>query len=325
VRFHAATQCVGEGLFLERTRPIKHSMTAQLGSLAALATVALAGCTSKNSEPRALNPPGAFTLASMGYADQTLAPGTSPVASTTTTYSLPEGARQGNPLCYRLRLHYRARVSEQSGPGTITIWASTNDEAVAAIDLTVRRHGKKLEIVSSSVGLVEGGQRGASSGLDVEGTFSNFLVYGGVKPGLNELRFDVQQLGAARAESVTIYEDTALVVDRAGPAAIELVPSLKDRDIRVDEPFVVRYEIRNTGGVALAAGGKVVISVPEGVVVTGSAVHPVGRLPGGSSAEGEYRLIARRSGRHRIRLAASTWGGSPNVALAVNVSGDAGS
>lgn len=299
-------------------------MQKRMGMLAAFAAVALAGCTSDNPGSHALTPPGVFTLASMGHDNQILQPGESPFASTTTTYSLPEGARQGKPLWYRLRLHYGARLSEQSGPGTITIWASANDEAVAAIDLKVRRHGQRLEVVSSSVGLVEGGRRAASSRLDVEGTFSNFLVYGGVKPGLNELRVDVQQLGAARAESVTIYEDTALVVDEAGPATIELVPALEDRDVRVGKPFVFRYKIRNTGGVALAEGGTLVVSVPEGVIVTGPAVHPVGRVPAGSSAEGAYRLIARRPGRHRIRLTASTWGGSPNVALAVNVSGDAG-
>lgn len=267
-----------------------YPMTTRVGVFAAFAALALAGCASDNPGPQVLRPPGVFTLASMGHADQTLTPGKSSGASATTTYLLPEGARQGGPTWYRLRLHYRAKVSEQSGPGTITIWANANDEAVAAIDLEVRRLGQRLEVVSSSVGLVEGGKRGASSRLDVEGTFSNFLVYGGVRPGLNELRFDVQQMGAARAESVTIYEDTALVIDEAGPATIELVPALEDRDVRVGEPFVLRYEIRNTGGVALPAGGELAISLPRGVVVTGLEVHPLARVPGGGSAEGEYRL-----------------------------------
>jgi hypothetical protein len=217
-----------------------HRMMARVGGLAAFAALALAGCTSANPGSHVLTPPGVFTLASMGHDDKTLTPGKSFGASATTAYSLPEGARQGRPLWYRLRLHYRAKVSEQSGPGTITIWASANDEAVAAIDLKVRRLGKRLDVVSSSVGLVEGGKRRpAGSRLDVEGTFSNFLVYGGVKPGLNELRFDVQQMGAARAEWVTIYEDTALVIDGSGPATIAFVPALEDRDIRVGEPFVL--------------------------------------------------------------------------------------
>lgn len=283
--------------------------------------LALAGCSPNERESAALAPPGVFTLARLGHGDQVLIPGTSRIASSTLTYSLPEGARQGKPFWYRIRLHYRLTVAKDSGPGTITIWASTNDEAVAAVDFRTRRSAGKLEVVSSSVGLVQGSRRDLRSRLVWEGTFSNFIVHGGVRPGVNRLRFDLQEMGAARAESLTVYDDTAIVVDARGPASIELVPALEDRDIRVGEPFAVTYTIRNTGGVALPAGGELAIAVPPAMRVAGPRSRRLGRVPGGEAATGKFRLVARRAGTHEIKLSASTWGGSPIASLAVRVVG----
>lgn len=276
-------------------------------------------CGSSDHEERVLKPPGTFTLAWLGHGDQVLVPGSSRIASVEVPYSLAQGARQGRPTWYKIRLHYRLAISNDSGPGTITVWASTNGEPVAAIDFRTSRKGRALEVESSSVGLVDGSRRTAGARLVWNGVFTNFLVLGGVRTGVNRLRFDVQESGAARAESLTVYEDTAIVVDGRGPATIDIVPSLVDRDIHVGEPFLVRYTIRNSGGVALTAGGTLSIRVPDGVLAAGDLGHRLRRLRAGETLRGEFRLVARRPGRHRIELTTSTWGGSPSVTLAAQV------
>jgi hypothetical protein len=148
--------------------------------------------------------------------------------------------------------------------------------------------------------------------------FTNYFQYSGVRPGRNILTFAVSQQEGARIKSLRVFPDSGILVSPNGPSAVELTPSLSDRDIRVGEPFRLKFSVRSVGEAAVPAGGKVAISAGP-LRVIGPRSVKLGRIPVGRAEAGAFKLVGVRAGNAPITLLATTSGGTAEVRLAARV------
>jgi hypothetical protein len=269
---------------------------------------------------------GFWSLERMGYADQMITatemrdgyrPGTE-IAGRQFAFALPTGARQGPDDWYLFRLHYRLEIDERSGPGLITIGASSNGRAMAQILFRLSHSKAGLRVRGTSVGLVSGSQLRDEAQMTWEDVYTNFFQELGVRPGHSTLSVYVAQTEQAHVRSLRVFMDSGIIVTRNGPSSIELVPILRDRHIRVGEAFRVGYRVESVGASALPAGGTVTIQT-SGLDVIGAESARLGSIPAGRSATGSFQLVAARPGTFPITLQVSSWGGTRAVELAAKV------
>jgi hypothetical protein len=238
-------------------------------------------------------------------------------------FRLPAGARQGPRTWYLFKLHYRLVIDQSSGTGLIWVNATSNGRAMALLTFRTARRGGKLRVRSTQAGLVAGSKLEESKRTTWDGVYTNFFTLGGVRPGRSRLTIGVFQEQEARVRSLRVFADSGIIVTRNGPASVELVPVLHDRDIRVGEEFRVGYRVESVGESAVPAGGTVTIGA-VGLKVVGARSALLGRIPAGKNRLGFFRLVADRPGTFPISLQVSSWGGTPVVQLAAHVSAATG-
>lgn len=273
---------------------------------------------------------GVWTLERLGYFDQVIRRLGEPLdyhywraaGGRSVSVAFPPGAAQGKRGYYLLRLHYRLVFGTDSGDGLVELAGHANGGASALITFDVKGAGSELEVTRHGLGLVDGSFRDTARRRVWEGTYVNFIQNKGVRPGPGALWFSVAARGGAKVEEFRVFADSGIVYQRGGLADVRLVPSLRDRQIKVGEPFRVHYQLRNVGGTAVPAGGAIwVTDLAEGLCVFGADTNALARIPPHGAASGSFVLRAERPGRLRFALKASTFGGSPIARLAANVTG----
>ena len=201
-------------------------------------------------------------------------------------------------------MRYRLEIDEDSAPGLITVSSSSNGRTMAALDFRVLEPGSPPLVRGTAVSLT-GSKLRQGRKTTWEGTFANYFQYSGVRPGRNVLTFGVSQQEGARLKSLRVFPDSGILVTRNGPSAVELTPSLSDRDIRVGESFRLKFSVRSVGEAAVPAGGKVAISAGP-LRVIGPRSIKLGRIPLGRAETGVFKLVGERSGNSPITQRVTT-------------------
>jgi hypothetical protein len=138
-------------------------------------------------------------------------------------YLLPNAARQGPQAWYLIHLHFRIVFSSESRAGRAYVGASTGApsdlRASAQIIFKIARRGGRLWISSDSLGLVAGHRVREASLRTWTLKFDNYIPYAGVKPGLNELEFGLEQTKGVRIKRLQFFPDSGIRYSPYSPGA----------------------------------------------------------------------------------------------------------
>jgi len=191
---------------------------------------------------------GLWTLHELGYADEVRHGTTADYRRPRIFFRLPAGASQGPRNWYLVRLHVRVVLASDSGPGKVDVSATTDSAACALIELRVRRSAGHPPVAWPSVGIVDGSRSGPSPSGTVELRYANYLQAGGVRPGQNELDFQIGQHGSARVAEVRVFDDSGIEFTPLSPANVRLTAErASSAPVHVGERFAVRVAVRNRG------------------------------------------------------------------------------
>lgn len=192
---------------------------------------------------------GRLSLRSLGVPQLVIThPSRSVVQSQALRYRLPAGARQGAGRWYVMRLHFLLKLASTSGPGLIDISGETNGRSSDLDEVAVSRRRGVLQLAWNQVGLIDGRREGTTHGARLELTDRNVMVNAGVQPGLNTLRFQVEQYGKARLAQLTIFGDSGIIASRLSPGVLVLhVSAHPGPTIAVGQTLTVTARIDNRG------------------------------------------------------------------------------
>jgi hypothetical protein len=281
-----------------------------------IGALALAG-TGESGAPITIRHLGLSTLRELGYGDEVRHATRADYQRPRIFFALPASAAQGPHLWYLVRLHLRLVLAPDSGAGKIDVSATTNGAACALIEFRVAGPSK---VAWTSVGIVDGARSGASSSGTVELRYANYLQNSGVRPGQNELDFQIGQHGAARVAEVRFFDDSGIELSRLGPANVRLTARrASSGPVRVGRRFAVDFALRNPGGRA-ASGIRVSADYPAKLLslATRQPVR-VGLLRGGASATGQLVFVAKRAGKAPIFVSAQTSSNHPGDLVTVTI------
>jgi hypothetical protein len=265
-----------------------------------------------DQRPPLINTFGLWTLDRMAGGELTLDPGprSGPVSRLTTSpirYRLAEPARQGRPGWYLVRLHVRLELRAGSGRGFAFVGAHANGQTGAQLEFDTLRPADG--IAYSDVGLVTGARKRHFAGPGVEIVFMNYLPLAGVRGGLNELTFTLDQRGDIDVSRVSFLGDSGIVYSRLAPARLVLVtPDAPIRGVS-GQPISVPVRIRNAGG--RQASATVFLSAPVSGLKPAQAVVRFPKVAGGHTITRALRFTAGRPGKYIVTLAARTTSNRP--------------
>jgi hypothetical protein len=299
------------------------------GLIAALTPpAAIPAGASKSAAPQLIDTYGVWTLKRLGYGDRVLTPRPPELDRSRryrfgrVAYRLPRSARQGPQDWFRLHLRFRIRFTPGSA-GLAYVSASTSGRTCAQIKFVVSRERVEWD----ARGMVDGSTRGATSDRSVGLRFANYLQYAGVRPGENDLVFQLvgfpdpdsleeTQIGV---ESVRVFADSAIVSTPDGPARLRLRVSLPTRPIALGDTFALPFRLTNVGDLparrAWASAESTVPTVVESVGENRLARESILR---NRSLSGRFLFRALRSGKARLFiLGGSTTSNRPGTMVDV--------
>jgi len=263
---------------------------------------------------------GLWTLHELGYADEVRHGTTADYRRPRIFFRLPAGASQGPRNWYLVRLHVRVVLASDSGPGKVDVSATTDSAACALIELRVRRSAGHPTVAWTSVGIVDGSRSGTSPSGTVELRYANYLQAGGVRPGQNELDFQIGQHGSARVAEVRVFDDSGIEFTPLSPANVRLTAErASSAPVHVGERFAVRVAVRNRGERA-ARAIRVSATYPTKLLslATREPIR-VALLRHGASATRQLVFVARRTGTAPIFLSAETSSNHPGDLVTVKI------
>ena len=271
-----------------------------------------------SSHTRTIDHYGLTTLKQMGVDDQVLRrDGADSSTLKGVRFAFPPEARQGPRDWYILKLHYEMRIARDSGVGRIYLYAGTNGRSAAMIVFDVRkRKGGSIQVERSDIGIITGNERTSIDRFASRGQFENYLQIAGVRGGTSELSFKYLEFGKARIDYWKIYNDSGIERTRHGPSSISLIPEMHDRHIRVGDQFSIGYRVENDGGLAIPAGGTVLLRVDpaRSLLVKGSRSRVIGTIRGGEAVSGAFRIRAMSAGSIPAELEVSSQTGESSTA-----------
>jgi hypothetical protein len=288
--------------------------------LIAAAGAALTVTTARAESPVTIAAPGVWTLARLGYGEQTFR--VRPDIERQRTflrYRLPPGAHQGERTWYLLRLHFHIRFRGDSGNGAAYVSAATgsprNPGYSAQIRFDVRRTESGLVITSDSLGMVAGHQVRTTKRRAIDVRFANYMPYAGVRPGPNVLMVQVEQYQHAAVESLTLYADSAVELTRAGPARLDLGARLRPRLARVGRPATLELQLVNRGGSRTEPIDLSLRYQPGAVRTEKPVMRRLRPLAAGARTTVALQLVALRPGTHRVSVGAVSGLSHPEVTV----------
>ena len=286
--------------------------------VAALAIAGVAGLTGfagtgESSKPVTIGHVGMWTLHTLGYSDEVRHGTTADYGRPKIFFGLPAGAKQGPKDWYLVRLHMRVVIAPDSGPGKIDISATTDSAACGLIAFRVGRSTGGPTVTWTSVGIVDGVRSGTSVSGTIELRYANYLQIGGVRPGSNDLDFQISQHGSARVAEVRFLDDSGIEFSPLGPANVRLTAErASSAPVHVGQRFAVRVALRNRGERA-ARNIRVSVTYPTKLLslVTPTPIGVVARLRHEALAMRQLVFVARRAGRAPIFVSAETSSNHP--------------
>jgi hypothetical protein len=268
--------------------------------------------------PKLLSGYGEWSLTRLGYAGVKLRGGHGRQRASV-LYRLPSGARQGGNTWYLVALHFRIRF-EMPADGLAYVSALHNGFASAQIKF--RRETTRGEAVTiwNSVSLLTGPTRAATRKKVVTVRYRNYLPFAGVKPGVNVLTFQLEEIGTPGVADVRILADSSIDKRRDGPPLLKISAIPSSTRLKVGETGSVAVTVENVGGTALGKTG-VTIDVPEGAFeLMGRSTVSVMRLAPHQRFAHTFRVRALRRGPWELGVFGKSTSNHPAVAVMISVS-----
>jgi hypothetical protein len=261
---------------------------------------------------------GYWSLERLGYPEQDLTTGT-PTASA--QYTLPAGVRQGPRLWFVIHFHFRITISPDSGAGDVYVNAATADAVGSSVEFNVPVSGT-APVHWNTVDFIQGYRAHSTATRTIDVRNANYIPYRGVKAGLNQMTFQLQQYGSAKVESVQVFTDSALEWTKLGPARLGLRTSITPTKVRVGDLVAVHYRLLRSSG---RPGEFVTLSIApdEHAKVIGPRSVSYRRVA--VPRRGSFNLRARSAGDAEIRLSVDSASSTPSRSLSFRISRRSGS
>jgi hypothetical protein len=279
---------------------VRRVVAATLGVLVSGAAAGVATA----ARPVLIDRPGTWSLTRLGYGTIVLRENEATARTfASVRYRLPAGAVETQSRWYLFHLHYVVALRPDASAGEFNVAAATDGRYTASTIFTVRRRNGKLESTADDVGMVAGHVRRTSSALVREMRFDNFLAFGGVRPGLNELRFELTSNAVPMVRWVRILPDSAIVLTQRGPPAIGVELRAEGRRLRVGEASALEFVVRHLRGQPVAAA-KISLGYP----VSALRVSPTAKTLRWGSLEplhGRFLLTPTRAGNVTVSIEAT--------------------
>ena len=148
---------------------------------------------------------------------------------------LPEDAQQGPIDWWLLHTHFMIEFDPASGPGIVWVSAGTNNRIAVQLKITVRDPGRGF--LASRVELLNGPSRIFT--LDPTQTYSiaNYLQNRGVKPGHNELRFQLRKTEDVRVKRLVFLDDSSLIRIPVGTPKLDIDATFPEEEVVLGREF----------------------------------------------------------------------------------------
>jgi hypothetical protein len=221
-------------------------------------------------------------------------------------FVLPSDVSQGKPAWYLVRLRFEIEFDQQTGPGLVYVGASTNGRAAEMVKFKVRRDADdpRARIQWSTLDLIRGARHGTVQRREIIRDEKNYLQDRGVRPGMNVLRFEVEQLGDVKVRRIRVLEASGITVSDKRPPHLRLTTLLPDEPVVRGKVFAIGYRVRNDGDIAARKVGASMDSLSPHLRVLSHHGSRIRALRPGGEISGWFRLKATRTGAFRLSVMA---------------------
>ncbi len=219
----------------------------------------------------------------------------------TTQFNLPAYASQGPDTWYLIDFHFRVELELPLAPSARAyVGASTNGKTAAQVKLETYDLGNPI-LRWTSLQLIDGGVEGYTTSGVVEMRFLNYLNVQGVAPGRNRLTFWLEPLDGMRVRSFEIMRDSGILATQSGPPKLSLALNLPGIKVEAGKPFEIGYEL--TVDTLPARAVEVIPDLPDrGLRLIGPAASRFETVDG--NARGELKFEADRPGEYLVTVVA---------------------
>jgi hypothetical protein len=259
---------------------------------------------------------GNYTLARLGYGDQTLA-----VSPGMTRLSLPirfsADAHEGHGSWYVVHVHAVVRFAANADRGTAYLTTAINNGAASLVRLRPTLSNGLVSIAWDTGGLIHGFRHNTAAGPSVEVRDENYAQSASIRGGDGTLTFALQQFEGVSLESVTVLDDSAIEHTPVGPGRLDarLEPSRRMSTL-VGKPLRFGYHVWRVDGRPPEQVRVSMVSDDPNVRVS-PASRDLGTLT--SSTRGSFRFVAKRPTFTELELSVSSSSGYVEAYVYVHV------
>ncbi|WP_343976276.1 hypothetical protein [Kribbella koreensis] len=213
-------------------------------------------------------------------------------------FRLPEGAANGKPDWYLMKLDLRLRFAAQAR-GEWAVVGDMNGFTGARVDFSVERG----QATVSSLSLLGGRRTRTTDAAEVTEQFVNYAQDGGLIPGkVNVLSFRIEAEKAAGLTSVEVLPTSGLELTKAQPDEIGLGTPDKALVAAVGETIEVPFGVSRRGGHPDAPIDVELSPLRSGMSVVGESHQ---KFPGvGSGIRGKFVIKVDSAGEYRVAVRA---------------------
>jgi hypothetical protein len=234
-------------------------------------------------------------------------------------FNLPPQARQGPDVWYLVRLHASLEVSSESGRGLVYVSTLVNGRASNQIEVEVGPNADcGMSLKWSAVDLLEGHTADVICGSRLDLRSTNFAQYRAIRPGASTLTFQMEQLDHVKVESLRIFSDSGILISTRGPARLRFKAVTLDDVVNRGERVAVPFVLRNVGDRPARNVAVGFESVP-GLKNLGDTVRRYDTIAPAIAVRSAFPIKARRAGRHRLTIAATSTANRPAIELELPV------
>ncbi len=248
---------------------------------------------------------GNWTLNRLGYLP-ILFTGQNDTESYTVRYILPPNASQGPGDWYLVNLNFLIEFSKNSTNGYAYVSALTNNRSSALIKFTVKKNNDSLLINWSERNLL-GVSRYSTTSSVINVSFTNYLQYQGVIPGVNTLTFKLEQHGDIKVKRLEISPTTGIELTPLSPPELKLDVKLPRDSISNGDSFIINFTLKNFGDQPPEDVLVRAVYPKEALELVGDASYYAPHLE--NKLEGQFEFKALKKGDHQIVIMTETISG----------------
>lgn len=216
-------------------------------------------------------------------------------------YRIPD--RRGSERAW-LKVRLRATVVTDGDHGTrgfgAVILATEGRASASAEFMPGRRDGRR--VVRWSEVALHHSEDHVTRSRRFKIELDNYARTQGTTPGVHTLSFALRLEGGIEVRKVVVHPDSGLELSRQPPQALAISSVVHPAVPRPDEPFTLRYTLRNSG---IVPSGPVTLPalLPPSVSPAGPSPR-IASVPAHGSRDAELRLRASEPGDYRIQTLA---------------------